>query len=167
MKNECCKVNTVWIAATLPHFVDNEWTAYLFYTENVALDPVSSTFLGKLVFLIIIIVKLHLYNDAVLCMCIYMYVFDCMFLSLGYIKDNNYTLVDVTNVSTRWGVWSPSAINLNQSWADERGLNSLQILSGLLSAYRITGKVDYLEAWKVMWHYVSVYLYMSLIVYYY
>jgi len=67
---------------------------------------------------------------------------------VGYIKDNGYYLIDVTNHSTQWGVWAPEQLNLNQSWSDERGLNSLQILSYLLSAYRITGKADYLTAWK-------------------
>ena len=65
------------------------------------------------------------------------------------IKDNNYTLKDITNRTTRWGVWTPSVINFNQTWGDEHGLNSLEILSGLLSAFRITGKVEYMEAWQV------------------
>ena len=79
--------------------------------------------------------------------------FPSLTLSLtGYIKNNGYYLIDVTNQSTRWGVWgvwAPEQLNLNQSWSDERGLNSLQILSFLLSAYRITEKTDYLSAWKV------------------
>ena len=57
--------------------------------------------------------------------------------------------MDVTNQSTRWGVWAPEQLNLNRSWADDRGINSLQILSYLLSAFRITGKEKYLTAWKV------------------
>ena len=67
----------------------------------------------------------------------------------GYIHKNSYDLVDVTNHSTRWGVWSPAQLNLNQSWSDEHGLNSLQILSYLLSAYRITGKSLYIGAFMV------------------
>lgn len=46
-------------------------------------------------------------------------------------------------------MWAPEQINLNQSWADEHGLNSLQILAYLLSAYRVTGKGEYLEGWLV------------------
>jgi cell division inhibitor SulA len=57
--------------------------------------------------------------------------------------------MDVTNQSTRWGVWSPSQLNLNRSWSDEHGLNSLQILSYLLSSYRITEKSIYLRAFMV------------------
>lgn len=46
-------------------------------------------------------------------------------------------------------MWSPSELNYNQSWADERGLNSLEILSGLMSAYRMTKKQEYLKSWQV------------------
>lgn len=77
-------------------------------------------------------------------------------LCTDYIKSNQYVLMDVGNHSTRWGVWSPSQLNLNQSWADERGLNSLQMLSYLLSAYRITKNQDFLQAWKVQRGYLSI-----------
>ena len=66
-----------------------------------------------------------------------------------YIKNNSYYLIDVTHHPTRWGAWNPSPINLNRSWSDEHGLNSLQILSYLLSAYYVTKKTEYLDAWKV------------------
>ena len=67
-----------------------------------------------------------------------------MFCS-GYICNNNFTLVGIDNRTTRWGVWSPNDLNFNQSWSDERGLNSLEILSSLLSAYRITRRTRYME----------------------
>ncbi len=79
----------------------------------------------------------------------YNYVNIVIIIDVDYIMDNNYTLMDITNHTTRWGVWSPSVINLNQSWAEERGLNSLQILAGLLSAFRITGNTEYYDSWKV------------------
>lgn len=71
------------------------------------------------------------------------------FRSAGYIKEHEYYLIDVTNRSTRWGVWNPGPINFNQSWSDEHGLNALEILSFLLSAYQVTGQGTYLTAWKV------------------
>ena len=71
------------------------------------------------------------------------------FFSAGYIYNGSYDLIDVTNRSTRWGVWSPNQLNLNRSWSDEHGLNSLQILSYLLSSYRITGKSIYIRAFTV------------------
>ena len=67
----------------------------------------------------------------------------------GYIHNNSYYLIDVTNQSTTWGVWNPQPLNFNQSWCDEHGLNSLQIVTFLLSAYRLTGREEYLQAWTV------------------
>jgi hypothetical protein len=67
---------------------------------------------------------------------------------VGYIHNNSYYLIDVTNRSTRWGVWNPQPLNFNCSWSDEHGLNSLQIVTYLLSAHRLTGKAEYLQAWK-------------------
>lgn len=84
-------------------------------------------------------------NEAVRCL----FLPSNNFSTSGYIKQNKYYLIDVTGLPTRWGVWAPEQINLNQSWADEHGLNSLQILTYLLSAYRVTGKGDYLEGWLV------------------
>jgi nicotinamidase-related amidase len=37
------------------------------------------------------------------------------------------------------GKWSPEYLNHNLTWTDQNGLNSLQIVSWLLSAYRLTG----------------------------
>ena len=70
-------------------------------------------------------------------------------LSAGYIHNNSYYLIDVTNHSTTWGVWNPQPLNFNQTWSDEHGLNSLQIVTFLLSAYRLTGREEYLQAWGV------------------
>lgn len=38
----------------------------------------------------------------------------------------------------RRGKWAPKYLNLNTSWTDQNGLNSLQIISWLLSAFRLT-----------------------------
>ena len=70
-------------------------------------------------------------------------------MCIGYIHNNSYYLIDVTNHSTRWGVWNPQPLNFNYSWSDEHGLNSLQIVTYLLSAYRLTGREEYLQAWAV------------------
>lgn len=67
----------------------------------------------------------------------------------GHIVSNGYKLIDVTGEPTRWGVWSPDQLNLNQSWADEHGLNSLQMLTFLLSAYHVTKNYSYWNSWKV------------------
>ena len=73
-------------------------------------------------------------------------------------------MLDVGNQSTHLGVWSPSQLNGNQSWADKKGLNSLQILTYLLSAYRITADSRFLHTWKVCAVYTSVYGFMHVCV---
>jgi hypothetical protein len=63
-----------------------------------------------------------------------------------YIVDHGFLLIDVTGKPTRWGRWAPEYLNNNQSWYDERGVNSLQIISWLLSAYRITQDIKFMDA---------------------
>jgi len=70
---------------------------------------------------------------------------------LENIKDHQYKLFGEKNRTTTWGVWSPAQLNLNESWSDDRGLNSLQLLAYLLSAYRLTGDSQFLTAYKVSW----------------
>ncbi|EDQ88047.1 uncharacterized protein MONBRDRAFT_33081 [Monosiga brevicollis MX1] len=52
---------------------------------------------------------------------------------INHIVDNNFFLVDVTGLPTRWGIWNPQYINHNRSWSDVRGLNAAQILSYLVA----------------------------------
>ena len=44
----------------------------------------------------------------------------------------------------RWGHWAPQDLNDNADWNEERGVNSIQILSFLLAAYAYTGNDVYL-----------------------
>jgi hypothetical protein len=53
---------------------------------------------------------------------------------MAYVVKNNFYLVDVTGQRTTWGVWNPSFLNDNPDWFDQRGVNSLQIVSWLSSA---------------------------------
>jgi len=66
---------------------------------------------------------------------------------MDYILDNGYYLIDVDGKPTRWGVWAPERLNADPRWQQERGLNSMEILSHLLAAHHITGKARYLEAY--------------------
>ena len=80
----------------------------------------------------------------------------------NYIVENGYVLIDVTGQPTTWllsfsalmqplaclliserGKWSPKYLNNNESWYDERGVNAMQLLSYLVSAYRITKNEKY------------------------
>ena len=52
---------------------------------------------------------------------------------------NKDSLIDFDGKPTRWGIWHPDSLNHSPNWMYERGLNSLQILSFLKTAYHFTG----------------------------
>ncbi|MCC7523551.1 MAG: hypothetical protein IT250_01945 [Chitinophagaceae bacterium] len=62
---------------------------------------------------------------------------------MSYIVDNDFRLIDVDGKPTRWGIWNPDSLNHSPNWMYERGLNSLQMLSFLKTAGRITGDARY------------------------
>ncbi|HZP84017.1 MAG TPA: hypothetical protein VFB21_20420, partial [Chthonomonadaceae bacterium] len=59
------------------------------------------------------------------------------------ILNHNLTLAGHTGRRTLWGVWTPSELNDNPKWWEERGLNSLEILCFLKVAAHITGDAKY------------------------
>jgi hypothetical protein len=67
---------------------------------------------------------------------------------MGYIVDNDFLLIDVDGEPTRWGVWSPRY--LNGPWKDQQGLNSLEILAHLKTAYHITGDSRFQDAYRYL-----------------
>ncbi len=72
---------------------------------------------------------------------------------MDHIIDHDWYLVDLDGKPTRWGVWNPEQLNDNkpihglsdENWTEERGLNSLEILSHLKVAFHITGNQKYQE----------------------
>ncbi len=66
---------------------------------------------------------------------------------MNHVVDNGFYLIDIDGEPTRWGVWAPEKLNQDPSWHLERGLNSLQILSFLISAHHITGNEKYMLAY--------------------
>jgi hypothetical protein len=60
-----------------------------------------------------------------------------------HLLGHDYTLVDHDGTPTRWGVFSPSALNLTPRWIDERGLNSLSMLTYLRIAHHVTRDARY------------------------
>jgi hypothetical protein len=56
---------------------------------------------------------------------------------------NNFTLTDVDNTSTRWGVWSPDRLNKDPEWSPDRNLNSMELLGFLKLAYYMTENEKY------------------------
>jgi len=49
---------------------------------------------------------------------------------------------------TSWGVWNPDIINNGDGYMEERGLNSMEMLSFLIAAYRMTSNPRYLNAYN-------------------
>ncbi len=61
-----------------------------------------------------------------------------------YIIAGGYVLRDQDGHATRWGVWSPEKLNHDPNWRLDRGVNSVEILSFLLTAHHVTGDDRYL-----------------------
>ncbi len=62
---------------------------------------------------------------------------------LDYIIANNYTLVDYDGKPTTWAHWTPEALNYDDKWFWERGINSLEMLSYLKTCYHFSGDEKY------------------------
>lgn len=67
-----------------------------------------------------------------------------------YIIDNDYLLIDLDGKPTTWGVWSPDLLNNDDRWRMQQGLNSLEIISHLKTAYHITGDEKYQSEYNKM-----------------
>jgi hypothetical protein len=68
---------------------------------------------------------------------------DLLVNMVRYIVQNDFQLIDWTGKPTTWGHWNPEYLNKKfASWYDIRGLNSLQILSWIVAADRVTDVID-------------------------
>jgi len=65
-----------------------------------------------------------------------------------HLMKNNWRLIDKDGKPTRWAIFDPESLNENPLWEEERGLNSLSILSHLKVAYHITGDAKYQQAYE-------------------
>ena len=63
-----------------------------------------------------------------------------------HLLDHNFHLVDYDGQPTRWGVFNPESLNHDSNWLEERGLNSLSILTYLKIAGHVSGDAKYSEA---------------------
>jgi hypothetical protein len=59
---------------------------------------------------------------------------------------NEYFMIDVDGEPTTWAFFAPAWLNITR--ADQRGLNSLQMLSYLRTAHHLTGHQRYLEHYR-------------------
>ena len=66
---------------------------------------------------------------------------------MDHLIRNDFNLVDFDGKPTKWGIWSPKRLNEDPEWSPERALNSLEILSFLKFAYKITSDRKYQEAY--------------------
>lgn len=64
----------------------------------------------------------------------------------SYIVDNGYYLLDTDGKPTTFGHWSPSHFKAEGRF--QRGLNSLELLSHLITAYHITGNEKFEQHYK-------------------
>lgn len=60
-----------------------------------------------------------------------------------HLVDNGFRLIDHDHQPTRWGRFDPEALNFDSTWFEERGLNSLSMLTYLRVAHHITGHERY------------------------
>jgi hypothetical protein len=61
----------------------------------------------------------------------------------NHFLEHGFCLVDHDGKPTRWGVFGPEALNRNPLWWQERGINSLSMLSYLAVASHVTGDSKY------------------------
>lgn len=67
---------------------------------------------------------------------------------MDHIIRNNYRLVDADGLPTTWACWDPTALNYDERWFCERGINSLEILGFLKTCANISGDKKYDELYK-------------------
>lgn len=66
-------------------------------------------------------------------------------LIIDHILNNSFHLIDTDGKPTTWANWEPSSLNNDNKWIFEKGINSLEILSYLISAYHITNDKKYYD----------------------
>lgn len=67
---------------------------------------------------------------------------------MDHIIEHNYCLTDVDGLPTTWAVWSPERLNHDSKWWEQRGINSLEILSFLKTTAHITGDDKYEQVYR-------------------
>lgn len=65
-----------------------------------------------------------------------------------HIMAGGYTLIGHTGRKTRWGIWAPDLLNKDPYYAEQRPLNSLEILAYLKVAEHVTGDANYARAYE-------------------
>lgn len=61
---------------------------------------------------------------------------------------NDYKLIDKDGLPTTWANWAPASLNHDNKWVEEKGVNSLELLSFLKTAYHMSGNEVYNNEYK-------------------
>jgi hypothetical protein len=69
---------------------------------------------------------------------------------MTHIVNNNFQLIDLDGKPTKWAIWTPDSLNIIPGRWYERGINSLQILSFLKTAYHVTKDQKFEKAYKTL-----------------
>lgn len=69
---------------------------------------------------------------------------------IGGVIDHGFCLRDIDGKATRWGVWAPELINGDMDWREQKGNNSVEILSFLALARHVTGDSRFAEAARLL-----------------
>lgn len=67
---------------------------------------------------------------------------------MDHVIEHDYCLTDMDGLPTTWAVWTPEKLNGDAKWLDQRGINSLQLLSFLKSAVHMTGDGKYERVYR-------------------
>lgn len=67
----------------------------------------------------------------------------CVRSIMDHVIGQDYCLTDTDGLPTTWAVWTPRKLNADAKWSEQRGINSLQMLSFLKTAGHITGDDKY------------------------
>lgn len=67
---------------------------------------------------------------------------------MDHIIENGFRLIDIDGKPTTWAFWAPEKLNEDSKWWDERGTNSLEILSFLKTTWHMTGDEKYEKVYR-------------------
>ena len=71
---------------------------------------------------------------------------------MDHIRENGFRLADADGLPTTWACWDPAALNNDDKWIFERGVNSLELLAFLKVCHHISGDSKYDALYQTMIH---------------
>ena len=69
---------------------------------------------------------------------------------MDHIRENGFRLADADGLPTTWACWDPAALNNDDKWIFERGVNSLELLAFLKVCHHISGDPKYDALYQTM-----------------